>query len=366
MQAIDLQFPRPHPAICRILVGAGALARLADDLGPAFPGRPLFVVSDDNVAPLHARPLVERLARCGLPAELLTFPAGEPSKTRQTKQALEDRLFEAKAGRDAVLVAVGGGVTGDLAGYLAATWQRGVPVVQVPTSLLAMVDASLGGKTAVNLPGGKNLVGAFHQPWGVYADVSVLSTLPEPFYREGFAEVFKAAAIADAGLLDTLEQTREQLSAREEQALEAIVARAVEIKCGIVQHDEREAGRRMVLNFGHTVGHALETVTGYTLSHGAAVAIGICVEARLAVELTGFPEPHARRLETALADFGLPTRLPPELDAEDVIRAAKHDKKARSGRMLCALPLRLGRMPSGDDLGTEVDDRLLLSALGLN
>ncbi len=258
---------------------------------------------------------------------------------------------------------MGGGVTGDLAGFLAATWQRGIPVVQVPTSLLAMVDAAVGGKTAVNLPGGKNLVGAFHQPWGVYADVGVLKTLPESFYREGFAEVVKSAAIADSRLLRLLLDSLEPLLARSPEALEAVIGRSVEIKCRVVRRDEREAGRRAALNFGHTVGHALETVTGYGLPHGSAVSIGMCVEARLAARHTGFPERHRRRLEKALEAFGLPTRVPDGIDAGAVVAAARHDKKALAGRARYALPLRLGRMPAAGDLAIEVDESQLQEAL---
>ena len=201
-------------------VGVGVLDQLVDELAADPPGRPLILISDDNVAPLHAVPLGRRLEPRGLPFELLTFPAGETSKVRRTKAELEDRLFHLGLGREAAVVAVGGGVTGDLAGFVASTWNRGIPVVQVPTSLLAMVDAALGGKTAINHPGGKNLIGTIHQPWGVYADVAVLTTLPTEIYLDGFAEIIKSATIADESFLGWLEGSVGKLQDRSMQAPE--------------------------------------------------------------------------------------------------------------------------------------------------
>ncbi|HKQ62329.1 MAG TPA: 3-dehydroquinate synthase family protein, partial [Candidatus Polarisedimenticolaceae bacterium] len=271
--AVPLRPSRRRP--CRVVVGAGALELLVAELVRDPPGQPLFIVSDRRVAPLHAAPLAQRLGRRGLAVELLTFPAGERSKTRRTKEALEDRLFRSGAGRDCALLAVGGGVTGDLAGFVAATWHRGVPVVQVPTTLLAMVDSALGGKTGVDLPGGKNLVGAFHQPEAIYADPAVLGTLDGRHYRDGFAEAVKTAVIADAGLFDRLERSVPRLLAREPAALEAVVAACLRHKAAIVAADERDDGRRAMLNFGHTVAHALEAVSRFGLRHGPAVAIGL-------------------------------------------------------------------------------------------
>jgi 3-dehydroquinate synthase len=285
---------------------------------------------------------------------LIRFPAGETHKTRRTKQELEDRLAEIGAGRDAALVAVGGGVTGDLAGFVAATWHRGIPVVQVPTTLLAMADAALGGKTAVNLPQAKNLVGSFHQPWGVYADISVLRTLEDADFTDGFAEIVKTAAIADLDLFRWLESSVGPLVRRRPRALEHAVAECMRIKARIVARDERESGRRAALNFGHTLGHALETASGYRLRHGPAVAIGLCLEARLAEKETGFPPAHTERLRALLSAFGLPTRPPPRIVLTRIVDAIRRDKKARAGRARYALPLRLGRMPAGEALTRRV------------
>jgi 3-dehydroquinate synthase len=348
---------------CRVRIGAGLLERLADDLAAAPPATSLFVVSDSRVAPLYAHPLVERLRAVGLRAEPIEFPEGEASKSRDTKSAIEDRLFALGAGRDSAIVAVGGGVTGDLAGFVAATWHRGIPVVQVPTSLLAMVDAALGGKTAVNLPGGKNLVGAFWQPWGVWADVSTLRTLPDDRFREGFAEAVKSATIADAALFDALEQSSEALLARDADALVATVGACLRIKRDVVLADEREAGPRAMLNFGHTVAHALESCAGYELSHGRAVAIGLCVEGALAVTHRGFPGDALQRVERLLACFGLPRRLPAGSRVEALVAATRSDKKRREDRTRYALPAGLGCMPEAGAETVALDDDDLRRAL---
>jgi 3-dehydroquinate synthase len=343
-------------------VGRGALDRLCDELFTDPPGRPVIVVSDSNVAPLYGEPLRRRLVDAGLDAHLCTFPAGEAHKTRQTKAALEDRLLELAVGRDTALVAVGGGVTGDIAGFVAATWHRGVPVVQVPTTLLAMADAALGGKTAVDAPGGKNLIGAFHQPLSVWADVSTLATLPADELQAGFSEVVKAAVIADPALFRWLEDESDALLGRDEEALEHAVERCLRIKARVVARDEREAGRRAVLNFGHTVGHAVEAASGYRIRHGHAVAIGMVAEARLAVSASGFPQASVGRLERLLGAFGLPVTWPPQVDLDEAVGATRRDKKARAGRVRYSLPRKIGRMAPGDDVTTVVAESALRSA----
>ena len=341
----------------------GVLDQLIEDLATSPPGNRLFLVSDDRVAPLYGEPLRERMSGRGVGVELLTFPQGEASKSRQEKARLEDRLLSLGAGRDSALIAVGGGVTGDLAGFVAATWHRGVPVVQVPTSLLSMSDAAVGGKTAINVGAGKNFVGAFHQPLGVYADVSVLSTLDEERFVEGFAEVVKAAVVGDAKLFRWLEKNVEPLLARDPDALEHAIGQCMRIKGRVVARDEREAGRRAILNFGHTIAHALEALSGYSMHHGHAVAVGMCVEARIARHVTGLSAAHAARVERLIERFGLPLGPSIELEPVDLLDATRHDKKTRQGQVRYALPRELGRMLPGDEVTVAVDDTTVVESI---
>jgi 3-dehydroquinate synthase len=363
VQAFEFVFSPKTKRVCRIRVGHGVLDRLVQEIVEAPPAPHLILISDDNVAPLHGAPLQQRLIRQGLRVDRVEFSAGEASKSRRTKQQIEDRLFELGVGRDAAFLAVGGGVTGDLAGFIAATWHRGVPVIQVPTSLIAMADAALGGKTGLNLPGGKNLVGAFHQPLGVYADIAVLSTLPDTEYRDGFAEIVKSAVIADSALFRRLEQSAGALARRSIAEVQHVVEACMRIKGRIAIRDEREAGRRAALNFGHTVAHALEAVTSYAVPHGQAVAIGLCAESRLAVATTGFSTRGVERIDRLLDALDLPTTLPAGIDLDALIAATRRDKKSREGRARYALPLRLGRMPAAERVVVEVDESLLRGVL---
>jgi 3-dehydroquinate synthase len=362
-QQFDLQFRTAAPWTTRVCVGRALFGRVATDLA----ARPLadryFVVSDSRVSSLYGARLHRALQRAALRADRIAFPRGEAAKTRDTKQRVEDRLLALGAGRDSAILALGGGVTGDLAGFVAATWQRGVPLIHVPTTLLAMVDASIGGKTAINLPRGKNLVGAIHQPHAVYADISTLKTLPDGIFRDGIAEIVKGGAIADAGLIRWLEANVKPLLARRPGVVTDAVARSVRVKARVVRRDERESGRRAILNFGHTIGHALESVSGYALSHGSAVAIGIAVETRLAVDHAGLAEPAARRIVALLRDFGLPTTIPRKLSLARIRAATHQDKKARAGQARYALPVALGRMRPGAGVTVAIGDEAVLDAL---
>jgi 3-dehydroquinate synthase len=266
-------------------------------------------------------------------------------------------------GRDAAVIALGGGVVGDLAGFVAATFMRGIPVIQIPTTLLAMIDASIGGKTAVDTPAGKNLVGAFHAPAAVLIDPQVLATLPLRELRAGFAEALKHGVIADAPYLSSVASGASELlstDGSQGDSMFSLIVRSVEIKADIVSRDEREEGLRQVLNFGHTIGHAVELVSGYSLLHGEAVAIGMALESELAERIGLAQTGTAAAVSSALKSAGLPTALPSGSDGEAVMDAMKSDKKGRSGRTRFALPLRIGAM-AGEDTGWTVsvsDDQL--------
>jgi 3-dehydroquinate synthase len=356
--------PRPEPGY-DVIVEPGALARLPALLAGAAPAHRYAVVSDANVAPLWAEPVLRGLRDGGLSAELAVVPAGEGAKTRETWGELLDALLALGLGRDAALVAVGGGVVGDLAGFAAATFLRGVPVVQVPTSLLAMVDASVGGKTGIDAPAGKNLVGAFHQPRLVLADPTTLTTLPARELRSGLAEVVKHGAIADAAYLDDVAGQGDALLHCERDVLARVVARSVEIKASFVAADPFEQGARAALNAGHTVGHAIEALSGYGLTHGEAVAIGLVVESG-AGERAGVTAPGtAARLEAALARLGLPTRVPAGMDAPAILAAARSDKKTRAARLRYALLAWPGSLARPDDGGWTfaLPDDLLAATL---
>ncbi|HXF96196.1 MAG TPA: 3-dehydroquinate synthase [Gemmatimonadales bacterium] len=333
-----------------ILVGSGLLTELPALLARHCPAPQYAVITDSHVQQLYGGPVAAALQTAGLAVELLPFAAGEWNKTRETWATLSDQMLARTLGRDCAVIALGGGVVGDVAGFVAATYQRGVPHVQVPTSLLAMIDSSIGGKTGVDVPAGKNLVGAFHQPRLVVADLDTLATLPPNQLAAGAAEAIKHAVIADPEYFAFLETVPSAVRARERAVLERLVVRSVEIKAGVVAEDERETGRRAVLNFGHTVAHAIEATAKFAVLHGEAVAIGMAYEAVLAERL-GRAEPGtARRITDLLARYGLPLDLPESATPDALLEAMRLDKKVRSGQVRFALPARIGTM-CGDGTG---------------
>ncbi|HUP89099.1 MAG TPA: 3-dehydroquinate synthase, partial [Longimicrobiales bacterium] len=272
-----------------VVIEPGGIDQLAGYVDQHARAHKYAIISDSNVAPRYGQQALRALKQADLKAQLFSFPAGEANKTVQRWEQLSfDLLFEG-FGRDTTIIAIGGGVTGDLAGFIAATYMRGVPIVQVPTSLLAMIDASIGGKTGVDAPAGKNLIGAFHQPAVVVIDPLVLNTLPDDELRNGLAEAIKHGAIADAAYLATIPKSIDAIFQRDPAALNALIKRSVELKARHVSEDVHEAGARAALNFGHTIGHALEHVSHFALPHGSAVALGMVAEAA-AGELIGITE----------------------------------------------------------------------------
>ena len=332
-----------------VVVGCGVWSRLPDLLAERCPAHLYAVVSDSRVDTLYGARIAQLLDGAGLRSRPFVFPAGEWNKVRETWADLCDRMVAAGVGRDAAVVALGGGVVGDLAGFVAATLHRGVRWVLLPTTVLAMIDSSIGGKTGIDLPAGKNLVGAFHQPRFVLADVESLATLPRNQVAAGCAEAIKHGVIADAAYAEDLGRAASACLARARDALQPIIERSIRIKGEIVAADAMEGGRRQVLNFGHTVGHALEARSGYALLHGEAVAIGMAVEAALA-EAAGVASPGTRRrILDLLERFDLPTAVPETVAGEDLIEAMRADKKVRAGELRFALPADVGRMAHGAD-----------------
>ncbi len=311
--------------------------------------RKALVVTDENVAP-QAGPYLTALSAIGLDATTSILPAGEPTKSLDRAADLYDELIRLKADRHTLIVALGGGVIGDLAGFVAATFARGLPLFMVPTSLLAQVDSSVGGKVGVNHPRAKNIIGAFHQPIGVWIDTKCLETLPDRELRCGLAEVVKYGVILDAEFFDFLERHAEAALAREPAALREIVAKSCELKAHVVTRDEREeTGLRAVLNFGHTIGHAIEAVSGYggAFLHGEAVAVGMVLESRLAERLGWIPPEVTDRLMGLLRRLDLPIDAP-GLPVEPLLDAMTRDKKNRAGIVRFVLPKRLGHVELTD------------------
>lgn len=363
---VGVAVPGRAPRTYEVRIGDGCLAdelqRTVRDL--AAPD--WFVVVDQAIADSWGGKVEEALASAGAAVHRARVPSGESSKSRESAARLQDEAIAARVGRDGVVVAVGGGVVGDLAGFVAATLYRGLAWVQVPTTLLAMVDSSVGGKTGVDTAAGKNLVGAFHQPARVVADVATLSTLPDRQLRAGLAEVIKYGVILDEQLFIDLEDgLLESCTARVPEALAAVVERCVALKGEVVADDEREAGRRQILNFGHTVGHALESLSGYRLLHGEAVAVGMVAEARLA-ERKSVAEPGlAERIGSLCERARLPVEPPSDTDVDAFVAGARRDKKVRAGVIRCALPRTIGAMAGGESgWSVEVSAEELRQALG--
>lgn len=348
------------------------VVRVGRDLVPGSvlaetPPSRVLLVTDSNVGPVYAEPAAEAMRGMGHEVAVTTVPAGEETKSLAQLDALYHAAVAAGLDRSGVIVALGGGVVGDLAGFAAATYLRGVRFLQLPTTLLSMVDSSVGGKTGINLAEGKNLVGSFYQPIAVDADLATLDTLPEREYLSGMAEVVKYGVIRDAGLFDMLEADADLMLARDADMLGAVVARCCEIKAEVVGSDERESGLRAILNFGHTLGHAIENVTGYgTWLHGEALSVGMAYAAELSVRNGKLGESERDRLLALLTRYGLPVLDDPRLSAPwcELRRAMSSDKKSRGSVPRFVLAERIGSVVCGCELPEETLRDVLLTANG--
>ncbi|MFL5616163.1 MAG: 3-dehydroquinate synthase [Gemmatimonadaceae bacterium] len=360
MDPVEIELPT-----YRVLIARGALAEVGRIAAATTRAHRYAIIADATVAPLYSARVRSSLGEGR--TKVYTVPAGEEHKTRATWASLTDSMLSDGFGRDAAVVALGGGVVGDVAGFVAATYMRGIPFIQLPTTLLAMIDASIGGKTGVDTPLGKNLVGAFHHPVAVIADPDVLRTLPAEHLRSGLAEAIKHGVIADAAYFDDVVGAAPEIVSNSRgaaSALERVVVRSVAIKADVVRRDEREGGVRKTLNFGHTIGHAIELRSEYRMLHGAAVAVGMVLESRVAERL-GIAEPGtSERVREAVARTGLPVARPADQAPTDILAATRGDKKARSGVVEYALPTRIGEMAGGEGgWGVAVADDVVLEVL---
>jgi len=347
----------------RIVVASGALQSVGERLRELRLGSRAALVSDGAIMRLYGKTVVASLESAGFTVTTIDVPEGEAAKTLAVAEHCWDRLLTAGLDRTSTVLALGGGAVGDVAGFAAATYMRGINFVQLPTTVLAQVDASIGGKTAIDHPLGKNMIGAFHQPRLVVVDPAVARTLPDREFRSGLAEIVKHGIVLDADYFAELERDLAPLAARDLGVLERIIGGSCRLKASVVERDEREAELRHVLNYGHTIGHALEAATGYTrYAHGEAVSLGIVAEARLARRLGIADDETTTRQERMLETLGLPVRAP-SIDVEPIVSAMAHDKKAKDGRVPFVLAPRIGAFRIVYDVPTT-EIRAVIASLG--
>lgn len=349
-----------------IEIGYQLMDQLVDDLDTGLLGKikKLAVITDSNVQELYARPICEKLLEAGYKVEMFVFPAGEKSKTRQTKERIEDAMLEKGYRRDCAILAIGGGVVTDLAGFVAGTYGRGIPFINYATTLLAAADASVGGKTAVDTPLATNLIGLFNQPQKVYIDIAAWKTLPKREMISGLSETIKHACIASLDMFEFIEENLDDIMSFKKFACEYIAENNCKIKYHIVMKDERESGLREVLNLGHTVGRAIETVSEYRLLHGEALAIGMAAEVLLSARMGYMSEEEAARVIELYDRAGLPTRIPDYIDREALVKKLYTDKKVRDGKLRFVLQKGIGEIvefapgvyakPIEEDLAREI------------
>ena len=347
-----------------ILISSGSLAQLGEEMKQLNLGKKVLLVSNPEIFDDYGQTCIKSLKNAGFEIYTHLIPAGETYKNLQSIIQVYDTALEHHLERSSTLVALGGGVIGDMTGFAAATWLRGVNFVQVPTSLLAMVDASIGGKTGVNHPQGKNLIGAFYQPKLVLIDPDVLKTLPVREFRAGMAEVIKYGIIWDKELFTKLEQAEDidRFASINQELLQTILVRSAQAKAEVVSQDEKEAGLRAILNYGHTIGHAVESLTDYQkFVHGEAVAIGMVAAGKIAHSMGLWTEEEANRQDRLIAKTKLPTKIPTELDINAIIETLKSDKKVKAGKVRFILPTSIGEVTITDKVTEETIENIIES-----
>ncbi len=323
------------------------------------PATRYVIVTDSNVGRLYGQAFLEKLKELDLPADLLEFPAGEGSKTMENALSLAARLLELGVDRHSLLLALGGGVVGDLTGFIASIYMRSVPFIQIPTTLMAQVDSSIGGKTAVNLPQGTNLLGTFYQPKRIFTDLKFLETLSDEEYLNGVAEIVKYGVIDEPGFFELLEREAPSLRQRKREILEAVIERSCRIKKGVVEIDEQESGFRRILNYGHTLGHALEAASNFTLPHGRAVALGMIAASRISAGAGFLPLEEKDRIEALIRNLGLPERVPEGLSSSAVLERLALDKKKEGSELPFVLLKKIGIPFISKEIPRELPEKVL-------
>lgn len=351
---ISVQLPENSYQIHVVTNGLSQIGEQAKTLNI---GKKILVISNPEIFDYYGQRTIDSLAQTGFEVNYHLIPAGETYKNLESIQSIYDTALQVRLERSSTLLALGGGVIGDMTGFAAATWLRGINFIQVPTSLLAMVDASVGGKTGVNHPQGKNLIGAFYQPKLVMIDPLVLKTLPEREFRAGMAEVIKYGVIWDQKLFSELESANklDSLNNLEPELLNLILTRSCQAKAEVVSQDEKESGLRAILNYGHTIGHAIESLTNYdTFVHGEAVAIGMVAAGKIAVKAQLWKENEGKQQDDLIIKAGLPTKIPANLEIEAIMDSLQMDKKVQAGKVRFILPTKIGKVTITDQINSEL------------
>ncbi len=341
-----------------IIIGA-KLGNIANEIARWNEFSKYFIITDSKVKRLYADDFLKRLQKNKTEVYLISVRPGEKSKTRKTKEQIEDKLLKLKADRHSLIIALGGGMIGDIAGFVAATFMRGISYIQMPTTLLSQIDSSIGGKVAVDHPFGKNLIGAFYQPKRVYIDIETLNTLTKQEVRNGMAEIIKYAAILDVKLFSYLEKNHSKITHPHPSSIIHLIHRCCWLKKIIVEKDEKETGLRRILNFGHTIGHAIESSSKYKLSHGEAVTIGMTIEAKIAAKLGMLNQSDVERLQKLIQLYELPTEIPSGIDRAKIMNLTYHDKKAQQGLVQYTLLKNIGKAVVGISVPRNIVERVL-------
>jgi 3-dehydroquinate synthase len=344
-----------------ILIGNSIAPLMIGFIKKNHKNKRIVVLTDDNVKNI-TKSILNALKP--MTPYVISVPAGEQSKTRETKQKIEDKLLEKKYGRDTIIIALGGGVIGDLAGFIASTYDRGIPIIHIPTTLLAMVDSSIGGKTGVDTKYGKNLIGTIYQPDAVFTDLDLLDTLPEEEFLNGLAEIIKIATTSDKALFSFIEKNIKNILTKEKKALLRIIKRSVELKKDVVEKDVNESGLRQILNFGHTIGHALEASSNYTGKHGHYVSLGIVIESKIAVLSGNLKDNESQRIISLLDSIGLPTKIKENIDLNKISQFMEADKKTRNQKPRFVILKEIGKIKTeNNNFSFEVNKNIIKKSI---